>query len=103
MLAFTFSQSPSPAHLFIAYLGGLHIKRQTKTRAPILKAIREGQKLGKACPRIAEMPIRDLLAIPLDVARKSLNITPAKHYAEAHRIWREEGQDPYELMKPQAA
>ncbi|QGN53807.1 Coq4 family protein [Novosphingobium sp. Gsoil 351] len=103
VLAFTFSQSPSPAHLFIAYLGGLHIKRQTKTKAPVLAAIREGQKLGKACPRIAEMPIRELLAMPLDEARRKLNITPAKHYAEAHRVWAQEGQDPYELMKPQTA
>jgi ubiquinone biosynthesis protein COQ4 len=103
VLAFTFSQSPSPAHLFIAYLGGLHIKRQTKTKAPVLAAIREGQALGKACPRIAEMSIRELLAMPLDEARRKLNITPARRYAEAHRIWREEGQDPYELMKPQTA
>jgi ubiquinone biosynthesis protein COQ4 len=103
VLAFTFSQSPSPAHLFIAYLGGLHIKRQTKTRAPILAAVREGQALGKACPRIAEMPIRELLAMPLAEARAKFNITPAKYYAEAHRVWAEEGQDPYELMKPQAA
>ncbi len=103
VLAFTFSQSPSPAHLFIAYLGGLHIKRQTKTKAPILSAIREGQALGKACPRIAEMPIRELLAMPLDQARAKFNITPAKNYAEAHRVWGGEGQDPYELMKPKAA
>ena len=103
VLAFTFSQSPSPAHLFIAYLGGLHIKRQTKTRAPVLAAIREGQKLGKACPRIAEMPIRELLARPLDAARAKFNITPARHYGETHRVWQEEGQDPYALMKPQAA
>ena len=103
VLAFTFSQSPSPAHLFIAYLGGLHIKRQTKTKAPVLAAIREGQALGKACPRIAEMPIRELLAMPLDAARARLNITPATHYADAHRVWREEGQNPYELMTPKAA
>ena len=103
VLAFTFSQSPSPAHLFIAWLGGLHIKRKLKSKAPLLSAIREGQALGKACPRIAEMPIRELLAMPLAEARTKFNITPAKHYAEAHRVWGEEGQNPYELMKPQAA
>ena len=69
----------------------------------ILAAIREGQALGKACPRIAEMPIRELLAMPLDEARAKFNITPARHYAEAHRVWGGEGQDPYELMKPKAA
>ena len=103
VLAFTFSQSPSPAHLFIAWLGGLHIKRGLRSKAPILSAIREGQALGKACPRIAEMPIRELLAMPLDEARAKLSITPATHYWEAHRVWREEGIDPYDLMKPKAA
>ena len=49
------------------------------------------------------MPIRELLAMPLDEARLKLNITPAKHYWEAHRVWREEGIDPYNLMKPHAA
>ena len=102
VLAFTFSQSPSPAHLFIAYLGGLHIKRGLRSKAPILSAIREGQALGKACPRIAEMPIRELLAMPLEEARAKFHITPATHYWEAHRVWRDEGIDPYDLMKPKA-
>lgn len=100
VLAFTYSQQPSPANLFIAYLAGLNIRNQTKGRAsaPVLKAVREGQKLGKACPRIIEQPIRDLLAMPLQVARAKLDITPPKYYTECHRIWPAAGIDPYDLL-----
>lgn len=98
VLAFTYSQAPSPAHLFIGYMAGLNIKKDVKGKAPVLSAIREGQKLGKACPRIAELSIRELLAMPLDEARRSLNITPALHYAEAHKVWRNTGVDPYNLL-----
>jgi len=108
VLAFTYSQQPSPAHLFISYMAGLNMRKQSKARfgvtPPVLHAIREGQKLGKACPRIAELPIRELLAMPLDQARAKLNITPAKWYHEVHRVWRERGVDPYDLLtEPMAA
>lgn len=98
VLAFTYSQAPSFAHLFIGYMAGLNIKKTAKSKAPVLRAIREGQKLGKACPRIAELSIRDLLAMPLDEARRTLGITPARHYAEAHKVWKETGVDPYNLL-----
>lgn len=98
VLAFTYSQSPSLAHLFIGYMAGLNIKKQVKSKAPVLRAIREGQRLGKACPRVSELPIRELLAMPLDEARKSLNITPARHYAEVHRMWKEGGINPYDML-----
>lgn len=98
VLAFTYSQSPSLAHLFIGYMAGLNIKKQVKSNAPVLRAVREGQRLGKACPRISELPIKDLLAMPLDAARKKLNITPARHYAQVHRIWQQRGVDPYDML-----
>jgi ubiquinone biosynthesis protein COQ4 len=100
VLAFTYSQQPAPAHLFIAYAGGREIKREVKSKAPVFAAIREGQRLGKACPRVSEQPILELLPLPIEVARARLNITPASHYHECHRIWREMGIDPYDLLKP---
>jgi ubiquinone biosynthesis protein COQ4 len=103
VLAFTYSQQPSPAHLFIAYAGGFNMKKTIKSRAPILRAVREGQKLGKACPRIVEMPIRELLAMQVDDAREKLGITPASYYAQAHQVWRSEGIDPYDLLLAKAA
>ena len=98
VLAFTYSQQPSIAHLFIGYMAGLNIRQNTKGAAPVLRAIREGQRLGKACPRLVEQSIRELLALPVDEARRRLNITPAHHYAKAHAVWREGGVDPYNLL-----
>ena len=98
VLAFTYGQNPAPANLFIAYAGGLNVKKTTKSDAPVFKAINEARKLGRACPRISEQSIIDLLAEPLDAARKRLNITPPVHYEEAHRRLRARGIDPYDLL-----
>ncbi len=98
VLAFTYSQNPSLANLFIAYAGGLNLRQQVKSAAPVFAAIREGQKLGKACPRVSEMAIRELLAMPLEDARAKFNITPPVKYAQAHAAFREAGIDPYDLL-----
>lgn len=98
VLAFTYSQQPSPAHLFIGYMAGLNMKKQVKSDAPVLRAVREGQKLGKACPRLCEQSILDLLPQPLEEARKRLNITRPVHYFQAHAAWAAQGVDPYDLL-----
>lgn len=98
VLAFTYGQNPAPANLFIAYAGGLNVKKTTKSDAPVLKAINEARKLGRACPRISEQPIAVLLAEPLDAARKRLNITPPVYYKEAHKRLRANGINPYDLL-----
>lgn len=98
VLAFTYSQQPSPAHLFIGYMAGLNINKQTRRSAPVLRAVREGQKLGKACPRLCEQSIADLLPLPIEEVRRRLNITPAVHYHRAHAIWRGMGVDPFDLL-----
>lgn len=103
VLAFTYSQQPSPAHLFIGYAWGLHLTRTVPVRAPIFRAIREGQKLGKACPRLVEQPVTDLLAMPIEEVRQRLNITPARWYHEVRRIWRAAGLEPYDLWNEQPA
>ena len=103
VLAFTYSQQPAFANLFISYMAGLNMRKRGTTDAPILRAIREGQRLGKACPRIAELPIRQLLAMPLDEARTKLNITPARFYHEVHKVWQDNGIDPYDLLSDKQA
>ncbi len=103
VLAFTYSQQPSPAHLFIGYMAGLNIGKQVKSSAPVLRAIREAQGLGKACPRIAELAITELLPMQLDEVRRKLNITPAMHYRAAHAVWGSMGVDPYDLLGKKAA
>jgi ubiquinone biosynthesis protein COQ4 len=103
VLAFTYSQQPSPAHLFIGYLAGLNMKKSVKSGAPVLRAVREGQKLGKACPRLIEQSITDLLPLPLDDVRHRLNITPARQYQRAHAVWKSIGVDPYDMLGKQSA
>lgn len=98
VLAFTYSQQPSLGNLFIGYMAGLNMRKTVKSRAPVLRAIREGQRLGKACPRLIELSVTELLPLPLDEVRRRLNITPARHYQEAHRVWRDMGVDPYDLL-----
>lgn len=98
VLAFTYGQQPSPAHLLIGYAGGFEIKKRIKSPAPVIRAVREGHLLGKACPRIIEQPIRDLLPLPIDEVRRKLNITLPAKYAEVHRVWRSVGVDPYVLL-----
>lgn len=102
VLAFTYSQQPAPAHLLIAYAGAWEIAKRAPG-APIFRAVREAQRLGKACPRVAELSIRDWLPLQLDEARAMLNITPPRYYRECHRIWRDGGIDPYGVLKPQVA
>ena len=103
VLAFTYSQQPSFAHLFIAYAGGYNIRKQIKTSSPVFKAVSEAKRLGKACPRVVEMSIRDLLAMPLEQARCEMNIAAPVYYAEAHKAWQAESIDPYDLLDQKKA
>ncbi len=89
--AFVFGQRPSWGHIFIAYAGALVTRRQTRTRAPVLRAVREAQKIGQKCPRIAEHSIRELLAMHTDAVRELFGIRPAQLYGEVHRVWRAAG------------
>lgn len=108
VLAFTHGQNGGLGNLFIAYLGALHIARtapETRGRkAPVVKAVRQAQKLGKGAPRVTDISIRELLAMPLDEAKAMLKIpTGPTLYEECHRIWRENGIDPYSLITDQQA
>lgn len=99
VLLFTYGQQPSHGHLLIGYAGALNIKRGAKgSKAPVFKAVRQAQKTGTACPALVAMSIRELLAMDLQDARKKLNIPEPHWYRECHRIWREEGIDPYDLL-----
>lgn len=99
VLAFTYSQQPSLAHLFLGYAGGLEIRKHP-VKVPVFRSVREAQKMGKACPRLVEMAITDLLALPLDEVRARLNIQRPRNYWAAHDTWRAAGVDPYDLMAP---
>lgn len=102
VLAFTYGQQPSLANLFISYAGGMNVKKVTRTKAPVLRAITQAKGFGKASPRICEENITDLLAEPLDAVRERFNIKAPHYYHEVHRILREEGIDPFAANASQA-
>ena len=97
VLAFTYGQNPAPGHIFIAYMGGLNVKRTTRSDAPVFKAINEARKSGRGCPRLIEQSIISLLAEPLTSARQRLNIVAPQYYGIAHDRFRARGLDPYDL------
>lgn len=101
VLAFTYGQQPALAHLFLGYAGAFEISKRNKVKVPIFRAVREAQKLGTTCPRLVEMPIRELLAMQYEDARRHLGITDPSYYREAHAKWRAAGIDPYDLLAPQ--
>lgn len=98
VLAFTYGQNPSLGNVFIAYAAGLNMKKQIRSDAPIFKAIREAQKMGKACPRITEESIIDLLAQPLDALRQRMHIRTPHFYHQAHEKFRARNIDPYDML-----
>lgn len=99
VLLFTHGQSPSQGHLLIGYAGAANIKKMVwGSKAPIMGAVGQARATGKGAPALIEQPIRELLKQPVDEVRKALNIPEPTLYRECHRVWREEGIDPYDLL-----
>ena len=98
VLAFTYSQSPNLGILFIAYAGALEMKKQSPSDAPVFRAVREGQRLGKAAKRLAYYDIEKILAMPIEEARAFLNIEKPQYYHQAHQAYEAQGIDPYNLL-----
>lgn len=99
VLLFTHGQSPSQGHLLIGYAGAANIKKMIKdSKAPVVGAVREAHRTGKGAPSLMAQSIRELLPQPLAEVRKALRIPTPVLYHECHRIWREEGINPYDLL-----
>ncbi len=99
VLLFTHGQSPSHGHLLIGYAGAANIKKMVwGSKAPVIGAVNQARRTGKGAQRLIEQPIRELLKQPFDDVRAALNIPEPTQYRECHRIWREEGIDPYDLL-----
>jgi ubiquinone biosynthesis protein COQ4 len=98
VLLFTHGQQPAAGHLLLGYAGAFNMMQQVKSKAPVLRAVREAQRLGRACPPLVAMSIRELLAMDLTEARKAFGIGQPKWYKRCHEVWRAEGIDPYDLL-----
>ena len=102
IFAFMYHQRPSPGHLALAWAGTLMMKLKLKSRAPILGALLEARRNGKACPRIVEQPIQELFSMPLAEVRKQLNIPDPAVYRHVLDVWQAEGIDPHAFMARQS-
>lgn len=98
VLLFTHGQQPAAGHLLLGYAGALNIVKQVKSKAPVFRAVREAHRLGKACPPLVHMSIRELLAMDLADARAKFGITTPVWYQRCHQVWQQEGVDPYDLL-----
>jgi ubiquinone biosynthesis protein COQ4 len=98
VLAFTYAQNRNLGVGFIAYAGGLELKYRVARSAPIMAAIREGHRIGKAAKNIVHEDIAALLREPLVDARKRLGIAEPIAYRVAHEAMRAGGVDPYNLL-----
>lgn len=99
VLLFTHGQSPTQGHLLIGYAGSANIKKMVwGSKAPVMGAVMQAKRTGRGAPPMIEQPIRELLKQPVESVRKALNIAEPTLYRECHRIWREEGIDPYNLL-----
>ncbi len=96
VLAFSYSQNHSLGFYFIAYAGGLELKRRAPAGTPIFKAIRQAQRNGRKAQVIGFQDIVALLPLPLDEVRKQLNIAVPTAYQEAHAHFERAGVNPHD-------
>lgn len=98
VLAFTYAQNRNLGVGFIAYMGGFELKRRVARSAPIMKAVHEGYRIGKAAKNLVHEDIVELLKEPLTAARARLGIPEPVAYKAAHQAMRSGGIDPYNLL-----
>lgn len=91
-------QRPCPGRLSISWIAMLLMKAKLRTKAPMFGAYFQARRHGQITKRLAEQSIRDLLPLPLEEARRRLNIPEPTTYREAMEILRREGIDPHALL-----
>jgi ubiquinone biosynthesis protein COQ4 len=96
VLAFSYSQNYSLGFYFIAYAGGLEVKKNAPAGAPIFGAIREAQRNGAKAKVIGYQDIAALLPLPLEEVRKMLKIAPPTKYEAAHAVYDRAGVNPHD-------
>lgn len=103
VLSYTHAQFGGLGIIFIAYGAALEIRKSAPKGTPIFGSIREAHKIGKAAKNIILEDLLELLPLPLSEVRQRLNITLPTVYHDAHRIMRDDGIDPYDIIGAQAA
>lgn len=91
LLAFSYEQNHNKGILFIAYAGARHIKKMSRTKAPLYAAIKEGRRLGKAAAKISHQDIAALMREDISAARARLNIGTPVVYGQCFATLESEG------------
>lgn len=103
LLGFSYEQNHNPGVIFIAYAGARQIKKVSGTKAPIYRAVREGQRLGKAAAKLAHEDVEALMREDIHAARARLNIGKPETYFECLRMLEAEGNGIEEVTLSEAA
>ncbi|TNE34129.1 MAG: hypothetical protein EP350_02500 [Alphaproteobacteria bacterium] len=98
LLGFSYEQNPNLGVLFICYAGNREMRKQTGTRAPLLEALREGRRLGRAAEKLAQQEVESLMREDIDEARRRLNIGKPEIYRQCLEILESEGHMAEDLM-----
>ncbi len=91
VLAFSYSQHGGFGAMFISFIGGRDLSKNSPRHARVMDAIWEGKRNGKLAKDIAAEHIPSLLEEPLEAARSRLNIHRPEAYLNALSILREHG------------
>jgi ubiquinone biosynthesis protein COQ4 len=110
LLAFTYSQTPGPGVLFIAFMGCRTIAKHAPKEARIMDCFREGKRNGAKAEKIMRQDIVALMHEPLDAARARLGIEKPVSYHRALKVLMANGytattqlNDAIEAREPVAA
>ena len=103
VLGYTYAQHGGLGVIFIAYGAAREVRKTAPRGTPALGSVREAVRIGKAAKDIVYEDLMELLPLPLDEVRARLNITLPTAYHKAHRMMREGGMDPYEMISAEPA
>lgn len=101
LLGFSYEQNHNLGILFIAYAGVRDRKKRIGTSAPLLDAVREGRRLGKAAKKIAHEDIEALMREDIHAARKRLNIGRHVVYGQCIQQLMDEGVADEDMRIPE--
>lgn len=101
LLGFSYEQNPSPGVLFIAYAGTRELRKQTRSKAPLMEALREGRRLGRNAAQLAHQEVESLMYEDIDEARARLGLERPEVYYRCLEILESEGNSAQQLMTDQ--
>ncbi|WP_409434038.1 Coq4 family protein [Litorimonas sp. RW-G-Af-16] len=103
VLGLSYSQHGGRGLTFIAHMAGWEVKKSAPKGAPVMRAVREGHKIGKTATDLVYLDIEALLAMDLEAARAKYGYITPETYFKVHDCMRAAGMDPYAFIGGEAA